>query len=119
MVPTTHLDGTLREEVVSTPTIIDDVERGKGKRIRYPSTKLRGFVTNTIQKVSLSSSLSSASIQTSGMSYPITHFVNYDRFSMGHRNFLASISVDKEPRSFKEAMKNSGWQAAMQKRFQH
>ena len=33
------------------PNVLDCEEKGKGKRIRYPSTKLRGFVTNTIRKV--------------------------------------------------------------------
>ena len=60
----------LREEAVATPIALDDDQRGKGKRIRYPSTKLRDFVTNTIQKVSPSfSPPSSTSSQTSG--FPI------------------------------------------------
>ena len=42
---------SMREEAMATLTVLDDDQRGKGKRIRYTSTKLRGFVTNTIQKV--------------------------------------------------------------------
>ncbi|XP_021738225.1 uncharacterized protein LOC110704725 [Chenopodium quinoa] len=49
------------------------------------------------------------------MPYPIAHFVNCDRFSMGHRSFLAAITAGDEPQSFKEAMKDPGWREAMQK----
>ena len=97
-----------------TPTILAEEQRGKGKCIMYPPTKLRGFVTNTIRKVSLSSSPPpSTSCQTSGISYPIVHFVNCDRFSMGHQNFLAAITTTSEPQSFKAAIRDPGWQEAM------
>ena len=75
---------SLREEAVATHTTLNDDQRGKDKRIRYQSTKLRDFVTITIQKVSSSfSPLSSTSSQTSGISYPISHFVDCDKFSVG------------------------------------
>ena len=64
-------NSSLREEAVTTPTALDDDQRGKDKRIRYPSTKFLGFVTNTIQKVSPSFfPPSSTSSQTSGI-FPI------------------------------------------------
>ena len=44
------------KKVVNTPIVLNDEQRGKGKRVRYPSTKLRGFVTNTIREVSFSPS---------------------------------------------------------------
>ena len=104
---------------MATPTILVEEQRGKGKRIRYPSTKLRDFFTNTIQKVSPSSSPPPCtSSQTSGIFYPIAHFVNCDRFSIGHQNFLATITTTSEPQSFKAAMRDPGWQEAMQKEIQ-
>ena len=39
---------------------------------------------------------------------------NCERFSVGHRNFLATIAAASEPQSFKAAMKDPGWQEAMQ-----
>ena len=48
------------------------------------------------------------------MSYPITHFVNCERFFVGYKNFLAAVSVGIELKSFKEAMKDPGWRVAMQ-----
>ena len=62
-----------------------------------------------------SSPSSSAPIRSKGMSYPIVHFVNCDRSSVGHRNFLSAISTGVEPRSFKEAIQDPGWRKAMQK----
>ena len=105
---------SLKEEAVATSTALDDDQRGNDKCIRYPSTMLLGFVTNTIQKVSPSfSPLSSTSSQTSGTSYPKAHFVNCDRLFVGHRNFLAAITTTSKTQSFDAAMKDLGWQEAM------
>ncbi|GAA0167596.1 transmembrane signal receptor [Lithospermum erythrorhizon] len=75
--------------------------------------KLKYFVTNTMQK--LSSPLSPSHSQTSGTLYPITNSVNCNRFSAGHRSFLAALTAGTEPRSFKEAMKFPQWREAMKK----
>lgn len=93
---------------------VDDL--GRGKRTKVPSVKLRDFVTTTVRKLSPSHTPSSStSHHSSGMPYPIAHFVNCDRFSMGHRNFLVAVTAGTEPQSFKEAMKDPGWRVAMQK----
>ena len=52
------------------------------------------------------------------MLYPIANFVSCDRFSVGHKNFLATFSTGVEPRSFKEAMKDPGWREAVRKKIQ-
>ena len=62
---TTTSSPILREEAVATPTVLDSDDKGNDKRIRYLSTKFRGFVTNTIQKVSPSASSSPISSKTS------------------------------------------------------
>lgn len=51
---------------------------------------------------------------TSGTPYPITHYVNYDNFSVHHMHFLPAVSAGTEPQSFAEAMKDERWQQAMQ-----
>ena len=67
---------------VASNTIENDAhdaheERGKNKCIRYPFTKLWGFVTHTIWKVSPSHSPPTSTFtQSSGMSKPIAHFIN-------------------------------------------
>ncbi|WCJ23129.1 Retrovirus-related Pol polyprotein from transposon RE2 [Euphorbia peplus] len=87
-------------------------ELGRGQRVKVPSTRLRDFVTHTIRKnsppqVSLDPSSSS------GTPYPITHFVNCDKFSVKHRAILAAINSSAIPRNFKEAMQSKGWRDAM------
>ena len=105
-----------REEAVAIPNVHAGEATGKGKRKKFPSTKLHDYVTNTVRLVSPSPPASSSTpIKSSGMSYPITHFVNCERFSVGHKNFLAVVSVGVEPRSVKEAMKDPKWRDAMQK----
>ena len=59
------------------------------------------------------STRSSTSSDSPGASYSITHYVNFDKFSTQHRSFLANITAGVEPRSFKEAMQDEGWRAAM------
>ncbi|GAA0150606.1 hypothetical protein LIER_09513 [Lithospermum erythrorhizon] len=51
----------------------------------------------------------------SGTPYPISHFVNCNRFSIGHRNFLAAITAGSELKSYKEAVVDPKWREAMQR----
>lgn len=107
---------TFEEETHGGDTSSSNNEFGRGMRTKFPSVKLKDFVTNTVRKLSPSpSQSSSASHQSSGISYPIAHYVNCDRFSMGHRKFLAAVTAGTEPHSFKQAMKDPGWREAMQK----
>ncbi|GAA0156508.1 transmembrane signal receptor [Lithospermum erythrorhizon] len=88
------------------------MDMGRGKRTRVPSVKLRDYVTNTVQKIRPSSPSHS---QYSGTRYPISHSVDCNRFSVGHRTFLAAVTAGTEPKSFKEAMLDPEWRKAMQK----
>ncbi|KAJ9548782.1 LOW QUALITY PROTEIN: hypothetical protein OSB04_021325 [Centaurea solstitialis] len=92
---------------------------GRKMRTKIPSVKLRDFVTNTVRKLSPSTSqCSPASNHSSGMAYPIAHFVNCDRFSVGHKKFLAAVTTGFEPQTFKDAIKDPGWREAMQREIQ-
>lgn len=90
---------------------------GQGMREKWPSVKLREFVTNKIRKLSPSLSLPTAQ-HTSCTPYPMANYVNCDKFSLRHRIFIAAITKCVEPRSFKEAMLFAGWREAMQKEIQ-
>lgn len=85
---------------------------GKGHRIKRPSVKLSDYVTNTMIKLS-PSTCSSASSHDSGARYPIAHYVNCDRFSHQHRQFLAAVSAGREPMHFSEAVQDERWREAM------
>lgn len=115
--PATNLEQNTEtvDEVPPYNGVIESVELGKGKRIKYQSTRLKDHVTHTVQKDSPSRLYSSPAYSpSSGTPYPITHFVNCNNFSIRHRNFLAAVNAGVEPTSFKEAMNDPGWRNAMQ-----
>lgn len=87
---------------------------GHGQRRKEVSIRLRDYVTNTIRKLS-PSPLKPSPRHSSGTPYPIAYFVNCDNFSTRHRNFLATIAVEREPVQYSEAVKDSRWRDAMQR----
>ncbi|RVW73210.1 Retrovirus-related Pol polyprotein from transposon RE2 [Vitis vinifera] len=85
---------------------------GKGMRDKFPSVLLRDFVTHTVVTESPSPATPSPQ-HPSGTPYPIAHYINCDNFSVHYRKFLAAIISSNDPKSFKEAMKDVGWQKSM------
>lgn len=77
---------------------------GCDMREKRPSVLLRDYVTNTNL-----SRLDTSLLQSkyAGTSYPIANFMNCDSFSLPHRMFLANIIAGVEPRTFKDAMRDS------------
>ncbi|XP_074297622.1 uncharacterized protein LOC141628364 [Silene latifolia] len=85
---------------------------GRGKREKIPNKNHKDYVKwDCIDTVFDESPTTANSV--SGSSYPLSHFVKYDKFSQPHRHFLAAITRDIEPRSFKEAMGDARWRKAM------
>jgi transposase InsO family protein len=109
--------GSEENEVAVEREAIVTPEMGRGMRNKVPNIRLKDFVTNTIQKVKSSKS-SSTQEHASGTPYPITYFVSCERFSIRHRNFVAAVTAGKEPKNFKEAVKDSGWRDAMRNEIQ-
>ena len=66
---------------------------------------LRDFVLHTV-KVMGPSANSLARQHSSGSLYPITQYVNCDKFFVPYRAFLAAVTAGVEPKSFGEAMKD-------------
>ena len=98
-----------------------EIVLGRGCRQRQQSTRLRDYVLHTVQRLSSSSSPSASSLghtHSSGSPYPITHYVNYDKFSLRHCAFLATVTAGVEPSSFTEAVKDKKWRDAMKKEIQ-
>ncbi|KAH7538135.1 hypothetical protein FEM48_Zijuj03G0166900 [Ziziphus jujuba var. spinosa] len=89
------------------------VPMGKGMREKYPSVLLQDFVTHLVVAESPSPTTPSPQ-HPSGTPYPIAHYINCDNFSVHYRKFLAAIISNNDPESFKEAMKDVGWQKSMQ-----
>ena len=102
----------------SSTTSPSDSSLGRIHQAKLPLTWLRDYVTNTIVAPHSESSPSiSGSATPSGTPYPLAHYINCNNFSMNYRKFLAVIST-QEPRSFKEAVKDTGWRASMQQQIQ-
>ncbi|CAH9102191.1 unnamed protein product [Cuscuta epithymum] len=85
---------------------------GRGHRVKHPYVRLKDYVTHTVQKYSSIPS-SATPAASSGTPFPISHYVSCDNFSSSHRAFLAAISSRSEPQTFKEAVADPGWRAAM------
>ncbi|XP_010242510.1 PREDICTED: uncharacterized protein LOC104586844 [Nelumbo nucifera] len=90
---------------------------GHGHREKRTPNYLQDFVTHSAHCLD-PSVVSPASSQSSGIPYPITHYVTYDNFSVKHRHFLASITAGREPTRFFEAMTDARWREAMRQEIQ-
>jgi transposase InsO family protein len=100
------------DEPLSSLVTSDEPLLGRGQRVKQPSVRLQGFVTNTTTRISPSKPSPSSTV-CSGDPYSITHYLNSNKFSLGHRVFLASISQEKEPFTYAEAVKDHRWRNAM------
>ncbi|KAH7568282.1 hypothetical protein JRO89_XS07G0271200 [Xanthoceras sorbifolium] len=102
------------QQPLITPPPISEEPLGKGHRIRTPSTRLKGYITNTIQTITpVTVTSSSPPKRSSGTPFPIAYFVNCDKFSVKHRQFLAAVTTWVEPKSYSEAVKHPRWRNAM------
>ncbi|XP_074300694.1 uncharacterized protein LOC141631996 [Silene latifolia] len=86
---------------------------GRGHRLKFPNSRLQGYVLETTSSPSSPSSPSSFS-SPSGTPYTLANYINCHNFSIRHRYFLAAITADIEPPSFKVAICDDGWCRAMQ-----
>lgn len=59
---------------------------------------------------------SPTSSTSSSTRFPIAHYSTYNNFSDGHRKFLASVTTNVEPMSYKEAIVQARWRQAMQQK---
>ncbi|XP_074266172.1 uncharacterized protein LOC141588638 [Silene latifolia] len=111
-----HLD-TTNDDLTSPPNTDtppvpppEPVTMGKGHRTKIPSSRLKGFVRPPINP---STHVLTATSSSSGTKYPISQFIDYSKFSTNRKIFLAAVTENYEPNSFKEAMQVPQWQEAM------
>ena len=106
----TNLDGHAIR-VINDENFFGDNEFGSGKCEKFTNTRHRDYirwedVSKKTDTTSVPPEASPTSIPTSGTPYPLAHYVNNNAFSFAQRHFLAAISTDVEPTSFKQAMNN-------------
>ncbi|XP_074293183.1 uncharacterized protein LOC141620135 [Silene latifolia] len=90
-----------------------DTEMGRGRRLKFPNSRLSGYVLDTASGPSPSSSSPSSPTSSSGTPYTLANYVNCNSFSVKQREFLAVVTAGMEPPPFKEAIKDAGWCDAM------
>jgi Reverse transcriptase (RNA-dependent DNA polymerase) len=91
-----HESHTRDEEEVSEDVDAHEgeIEVRRSSRIPQPSTRLKDFITYKVQ-------------------YPINNFISYHNISSRHISFLTSISQEREPYTYHEAIKYPTWCKAM------
>ncbi|XP_076937403.1 uncharacterized protein LOC143605020 [Bidens hawaiensis] len=56
--------------------------------------------------------------QDSSTVHPLANYLSYDNFSNSHKAFLAAISTNDEPKTFRQAMQDDSWREAMKREIQ-
>lgn len=107
---TTPETETEQQETEQTPAKSDDNTLGRDLRPKKPHAHLVDYIVNTVTLTPLEPSPSSSS---SGMRYPLTDYLTYDRFSQSYCSYITALALAVEPRSFKEAMQLQVWRDAM------
>ncbi|KAL2940785.1 Retrovirus-related Pol polyprotein from transposon TNT 1-94 [Bienertia sinuspersici] len=88
-------------------------ELGRGHRVRHPPGHLKDYICHSARySPPISTSLNSS--VSSGTRFPIANYVQYSNFSSSHNAFLAAVTTNVEPRTFKEAVQEERWRRAMQ-----
>ena len=82
-------------------------------RTKTQPSRLNDFVVQVPPSIKHPTSTSNQDTIT--VRYPVSNFVSYDKFSTNHKAFLASITNNDEPKSFKQAAQDVRWREAMQK----
>ncbi|XP_074315635.1 uncharacterized protein LOC141651839 [Silene latifolia] len=97
----------------SPPVSAPISDLGRGQRLKFPNSRLSGYVLDSINSPSPPDSPTSPS-SSSGTPYTLANYVTCHKFSSRHKQFLAAITTSVEPTSFKMAMQDDGWCQAMQ-----
>ena len=89
----------------------ENVAQGRERRARTRPARLKDY------DVKLPPSIDHpppASDQEPSTVCPIANFVSYEKFSKSHKAFLAAITENDEPKSFRQAVQDQHWRDAMQ-----
>lgn len=102
----------------ASPGLLEDL--GRGHRPKKPSVLLKNFVmhssmaatTNNPPHDSSASSLSSLTLVSGKTPYPIANYTSVSMFNARHQAFLATITTESVPTTFKEAVRDPNFNKA-------
>ncbi|PKI36537.1 hypothetical protein CRG98_043090, partial [Punica granatum] len=86
----------------------------QSNRIRRPPLFLKDYVCHTAMIESSSIGLTESQ-NSSGTPYPLRNYLSYTGATDKYISFLATLDLDVEPRSYREAARDPRWQEAMAK----
>ncbi|PKI70166.1 hypothetical protein CRG98_009454 [Punica granatum] len=98
--------------ILNTDTAPSEVNLQRFGRVSTLPKRFKDFIVHITRRETPSPTLPISS-DSSGTSYPIKRFVDYSNISYHHKVFLAVIDSDKEPTSYREAVKDRSWRIAM------
>ncbi|XP_074301437.1 uncharacterized protein LOC141632825 [Silene latifolia] len=99
--------------VISSPT----VDLGRGKRHKRPPPHLSDYVVGNCANIppdSPSNSPPESLSSSSGTPYALANYLNCDKFSSRHKQFLAAITTGFEPPTFRLAITDPRWCKTME-----
>ncbi|XP_076952355.1 uncharacterized protein LOC143626062 [Bidens hawaiensis] len=108
-------EGSAKVAEPTTQVETEHEELTREKRIRTRPARLNDYVVNLPPSIDQASPESS---QKPSTVYPISNFISYDKFSDSHKAFLTTITLNDEPKTFKQAVQNENWREAMKKEIQ-
>jgi len=106
------------DPVLPEPTlVIPDQPLHHSQRPREANVRLKDYVCSEVI-LPPHQLFSASSAPTLGTKYPLYHFISYNRYSPSHLCYIANVSRDEEPPSYKLAMTDPKWQEAMNSELQ-
>lgn len=107
--PTLHSDDDMLS--VPAPVPLPNIIPSSPSPVAFPRRSSRVPKPPAWTKDFLCSATTTSSVSVP--KYALSKYLSYSRISPAHRSFLASISHEREPNSFKEASLDPRWQKAM------
>ncbi|XP_074284115.1 uncharacterized protein LOC141608671 [Silene latifolia] len=87
---------------------------GKGERQKFEPAWKKDYICKSTRVITTSAAHSTSTPPSvKGTRYPIIDYVTSSCFSVCHRNFIAAIDTNKEPKNYFEAVKKEEWRLAM------
>ncbi|PKI67935.1 hypothetical protein CRG98_011531 [Punica granatum] len=107
-----EMDISLGNSKTSNTNKNDEVLLWLSERVSNLPKHFKDLIVHTARHKN-PSPVSPTSLHSSGMSYPIERFIDYSNISNNHKAFIAAIDSDREPTSYRVAVRDRRWWDAM------